>query len=57
MSKVIFYFDNHPLMTKKKASYIKWCEIYSALEKGEHIHPESRALLKAKAATINSKNP
>jgi cytochrome c oxidase subunit 1 len=53
MAKVLEYFDSHPLRTKKAKSYLIWKEVRTSLIKGEHLSPESRALLKIKAATIN----
>jgi hypothetical protein len=56
MERVFKYFDTHKLYTKKGNSYKLWREIHVSLLKGEHLSPESRAALKAKAATINRKN-
>lgn len=56
MSRVFDYFDTHPLLTKKAKSYGLWREVHTSLVNGEHLSPVSRAVLKAKAATINSKN-
>ena len=53
MTGVFNYFDNHALLTKKARSYAIWKEIHLAIINKEHLVPESRALLKAKAATIN----
>lgn len=53
MYRVFKYFDTHPLHTKKATSYKIWREVHVALMNKEHLSPESRALLKAKAATIN----
>jgi hypothetical protein len=56
MGQVFKYFNTHPLHTKKAKSYFLWGEVHTAIVNGEHLSPESRALLKAKAATINSLN-
>jgi len=53
MDTVINYFDTHPLRTKKAESYRIWLEVRASLKKGDHLSPETRAILKAKAATIN----
>uniref|UniRef100_UPI00226C9A05 LAGLIDADG endonuclease n=1 Tax=Cutaneotrichosporon mucoides TaxID=82522 RepID=UPI00226C9A05 len=53
MEKVLEYFDTHQLRTKKAKSYLIWKEIRTSLMKGEHLSPDSRALLKIKAARIN----
>ncbi len=53
MSKLFDYLDNHPLHSKKAKSYQIWREVHTALINGEHLSPDSRALLKDKAATIN----
>lgn len=53
MSKLFDYLDNHPLHSKKAKSYQIWREVHTALLNGEHLSPDSRALLKDKAATIN----
>lgn len=57
MEQVLKYFDSHPLQTKKFKSYQLWREIHKAILNGEHLSPESRAVLKAKAATINKPGP
>nr|WVH38092.1 LAGLIDADG endonuclease [Cubamyces lactineus] len=54
MTRVFNYFDRHELQTKKAKSYKLWREVHLSLIKGEHLLPESRAVLKAKAAIINS---
>ena len=56
MERVFKYFDCHSLRTKKAKSYILWREVHTAIFNGEHLSPESRAVLKAKAANINSSN-
>jgi predicted nuclease with RNAse H fold len=53
MEQAFKYFDTHPLHTKKAKSYSIWREVHTAIVNGEHLSPESRAVLKAKAATIN----
>lgn len=53
MVRVFEYFDNHQLLTKKAKSYQLWEEVHKSIVKGEHLLPESRTMLKAKAATIN----
>lgn len=53
MGRVLEYFDTHPLQTKKANSYRLWREVFTSINNGEHLCPESRATLKAKAATIN----
>lgn len=55
MYQVFQYFDTRQLLTKKAESYRIWRELHAAILKGEHLSPESRAVLKAKAATINAK--
>lgn len=54
MTQVVNYFDSHQLLTKKAKSYQLWREVHASIVKGEHLSPESRAVLKAKAATINN---
>ena len=53
MSRIFNYFDIHQLRTKKAKSYLVWREVYTSILNGEHLSPESRTVLKAKAATIN----
>lgn len=55
MDRVFSYFDAHPLITKKAQSYRIWREAHTSIVNGEHLVPETRAQLKAKAATINRK--
>ena len=54
MERVFKYFDSHSLHTKKAKSYLLWQEVHTAIVKGEHLSPASRAVLKAKTATINN---
>lgn len=54
MQRVFEYFDTHSLLTKKAASYKIWREVHVGILAGEHLSPNTRTLLKAKAATINS---
>lgn len=54
MEQVFQYFDTHSLLTKKALSYKLWREVHVSIGNGEHLSPASRAILKAKAATINS---
>ena len=56
VEQVFKYFDTHTLYTKKAKSYQLWREIHASILKGEHLSPASRAVLKAKAATINKIN-
>ena len=56
MERVFKYFDSHSLHTKKAKSYLLWRKIHTSIVKGEHLSPTSRAVLKVKAATINSLN-
>ena len=53
MSRVIAYFDKFQLRTKKLESYKLWKEVQQAILAKEHLVPSTRALIKAKAATIN----
>ena len=52
---VFKYFDTYSLHTKKAKSYQIWREVHVSILNKEHLSVESRAALKAKAATINSK--
>lgn len=54
MERVFKYFDAHPLHTNKANSYKLWGEVHTSIVNGEHLSAESRSVLKAKAATINS---
>jgi len=53
MERVFKYFDTHPLHSKKAISYKIWREVHTDIVNGEHLSPESRAVLKAKTAKIN----
>lgn len=53
MDKVINYFNNHKLYSKKAKSYQLWMEVYEAIKKGEHLSPYSRNNLKTKTHIIN----
>ncbi len=54
MGPVINYFNAHQLKTKKVKSYRIWLEVQTSIVNGEHLSPQSRAVLKAKATTINT---
>lgn len=56
MMPLFEYFDTHPLFTKKAKSYDIWKEVHMCLVNGEHLSPESRAVLKLKVGCINSNN-
>ena len=56
MERVFKYFDTHPLHSKKAISYKIWREVHTAIVNGEHLSPESRAVLKTKTAKINRLN-
>lgn len=52
--KIVFcYFDFYQLRTKKATAYKLWREVHVGLINKEHLVPESRVLLKTKAALIN----
>jgi LAGLIDADG endonuclease len=53
MSRVFKYFDTYTLYTKKQRSYRIWREVHASILNKEHLVPDTRVLLKAKAATIN----
>lgn len=53
INKVIDYFNNHKLYSKKAKSYELWMEIYESIKKGEHLSPDSRNKLKVKTQIIN----
>ena len=53
MDKVINYFNNHKLYSKKAKSYQIWLEIYESIKNGEHLSPDSRNYLKMKTQQIN----
>lgn len=53
IDKVIDYFNNHKLYSKKVKSYELWMEIYESIKKGEHLSPDSRNKLKVKTQMIN----
>ncbi len=53
MYSVGSYFNSRQLLTKKADSYKLWKEVGTAIGNGEHMSPDTRAALKAKAATVN----
>ena len=52
---LFIYFDSHPLKTMKYDSYIKWAEVHSRLEKGEHLDAIKRIELIKLSKQINNK--
>ena len=53
MERVFKYFYTYPLYTKKATSYKLWREVHISILNGDHLSADTRAILKAKAATIN----
>lgn len=53
MENIFKYFDTHKLYTKKAQSYKIWREVHQSILNGDHLSPDLRSLLKAKATTIN----
>ena len=53
MDRVIKYFDLFQLRTKKLQSYKLWKEVRLSILAKEHLNDDTRAVLKAKASTIN----
>ena len=53
IEKIIDYFTNHKLSSKKAKSYQLWMEIYESIKNGEHLSPDSRDNLKMKTQQIN----
>lgn len=56
MDKVIDYFSNQKLYSKKAISYQLWMEVYESIKKGEHLSTDSRNSLKMKTQQINKLN-
>jgi cytochrome c oxidase subunit 1 len=54
MDRVIKYFDLFQLRTKKLQSYKLWKEVRLSILAKEHLNDDTRAVLKAKASTINN---
>lgn len=54
MQIVYSYFDKRQFITTKAASYKLWREIGVAIDNKEHLDLDKRAILKAKAATVNA---
>lgn len=52
--KLFFYFEQHPLRTKKAYSFILWKELYLKLKNKEHLDPTLRPLLKVLASKVNN---
>lgn len=53
---LFIYFDSHRLKTMKYDSYIKWAEIHSRLDKGEHLDAIKRIELIKLSKQINNKH-
>lgn len=52
IDKVIDYFTNHKLSSKKANSYLLWIKLYESIKNGEHLSPDSRNSLKMKTQRI-----
>ena len=55
-SNVFNYFEEFNLYSKKAVSYALWKQLYTRLQKKEHLDPELRVVLKEKASMINKSN-
>lgn len=53
MDRIIDYFTNHKLYTKKAKSYQLWLEVYKSIKNKEHLSPDSRNHLQMKTQQIN----
>lgn len=53
IDKVITYFMNYKLLTKKRNSFMIWIVVYDSIKKGEHLYKDSREQLRKITNTIN----
>lgn len=51
--KILDYFNNHPLLSKKLISFIKWKKLIIRIKNGDHLDPSKRIELKNLAKEIN----
>jgi len=54
LTKLIPYFDSHPLKSKKLKSYILWKDLHSKIENKNHLNPILRESLKVLASKVNN---
>jgi hypothetical protein len=52
--KLFFYFEQHPLRSKKANSFILWKELHFKFKNKEHLDPTLRPLLKVLASQVNN---
>jgi len=51
--KILFYFNENPLLTNKKNSYLLFLDIIKDIENKYHLDPKKRIILKNKCKLIN----
>lgn len=56
ITPIINYFNNFPLKTKKRVSFLNWCTVYYMLLNKEHLTDEGLSIIREIKKTINLKN-
>jgi LAGLIDADG endonuclease len=52
--KIVPFFDQHPLKSKKRVDFIKFRKVLQLMTKGEHLVGEGIEKIRAIAATMNT---
>ena len=52
--RIIPFFEQHPLKSKKRIDFIKFRKILQLMMKGEHLIPEGIEKIRAMASTMNT---
>ena len=55
LNKIILYFKNYPLKTKKFISYKRWLKIFELVKNKKHLTTEGRITIKFLSATNKNK--
>ena len=52
--RVVPFFEQHPLKSKKRIDFIKFRKILQLMNKGEHLKPEGIERIRTMASTMNT---
>jgi hypothetical protein len=52
--RVVPFFEQHPLKSKKRIDFIKFRKILQLMTKGEHLKPEGIERIRTMASTMNT---
>ena len=53
LERIVPFFVEHPLKTKKHVDFLKWRDVLLLMERGEHLSPEGLARVREIASQMN----